>query len=457
MLDKMIQFGEKPGYLSIVSTIIDGIARRALVAGERLPPQRELAHRLGVAIATVGRAYTQLEQQGFVKSHVGRGTYIAGGRGKSEGSAGIVTTETIDLSTYRVPVPDLDGALTDTLKAIIAEHHPQQILGSSPAAGQFSHRQAMSDWLKRSGVDATAEQVVITNGGQHATMAALSTLTHAGDTIATEEFTDPKMKSVASHLDRKLLGVAMDGDGMVPASLAALCRSQQISAIYVTTRAQNPTNATLPLSRRQEIAEIAREHDLPIIESDIYGTTMADPTPPIFSIAPERTHFITSLGRIAGPGIKIGCLVSPLNDVAKTQSGVGMSTGSATLIVAEIIKRWIVDNQLDGMIRWQQAENIRRLSLLATYPTLGTARTDIASPHVWLPLPEQWRAEEFIDAAMAEGISIAPTHSFVVGRRTMPHAVRLCIGAPQSVELLQVACERLERLLNAQPKSSFDA
>jgi DNA-binding transcriptional MocR family regulator len=248
----------------------------------------------------------------------------------------------------------------------------------------------------------------------------------------------------------------MDREGMIPDALADLCGRQRIAAIYVTTRCQNPTNATLPLARRQAIAEIARRHGLPIIESDIYGTITADPEPPIAAIAPERTHFITSLGRIAGPGMKVGCLVSPLSEVARTQSGVGMSTGSATLIAAEIGSRWIAENRLDDMIRWQQAENIRRVSLLATYPLLGAARTDIFSPHVWLPLPEQWRAEDFVEAALAEGVTIAPTHGFVVGRRLMPHAVRLCIGSPLSVEALQVACERLERLLAAQPKSRFD-
>lgn len=455
MLSKMIQFGEKPGYATIVSTIVDGIARRILVAGERLPPQRELAHQLGVAIATVGRAYTQLEQQGFVESHVGRGTFIAGGRTRSE-KIDEPTSEIIDLGTYRVPVPDLDTTLSDTLKAIIAEHHPQQILGSSPTAGQPAHRRAMAQWLEKYGINASAGQIVITNGGQHATMAALSTITHAGEIIATEECTDPRMKSVASYLDRRLIGVEMDADGMIPESLAELCQRERIAAIYVTTRCQNPTNATLPLARRVAITEIARRFNLPIIESDIYGTIMADPDPPIAALAPERTHFHTSLGRIAGPGMKVGCLVSPLNDVARTQSGVGMSTGSATLIAAEIGARWITENRLDAMIRWQQAENIRRLSLLATFPLLGMAKTDIASPHVWLPLPEQWRAEDFVEAAAADGVTIAPTHSFVVGRRPMPHAVRLCIGSPPSVEALQIACERLERLLGSQPKSSFE-
>lgn len=455
MLNKQIQFGEKPGYAAIVSSIVDAIARRILVAGERLPPQRELSHQLGVAIATVGRAYSQLEQQGFVVSHVGRGTFIAGGRVAPE-LGDTAVQDVIDLSTYRVPVPDLDTAFADTLKAIIAEHHPQQFLGSSPSVGQLSHRKAMAQWLTRFGIDASPSQVIMTNGGQHATMAALSTITHPGETIATEEFTDPRMKAVASYLDRQLVGVAMDEQGMIPEALAELCAKQKIAAIYTTPHAQNPTNATLSYDRRVALVDVARKHDLPIIESDIYGTLMTDTDPPIISIAPERTHFLTSLGRIAGPGMKVGCLVSPPGDVAMTQSGVGMSTGSATLITAEIGARWIASNRIDGMVRWQQAENLRRLSLLTTFPMLGTARTNVASPHAWLALPNPWRAEDFVNAAGAVGVSIAPTHSFVVGRRQMPHFVRLVFGAADSVEALQIACERLERLLNSRPKSSYE-
>lgn len=455
MTVNLIQFRDKPGYASIASSIIDGIARRILTAGERLPPQRQLAHQLGVAIATVSRAYVQLEQQGFVVSHVGRGTFIAGGRTGAD-TNGAPGDEAIDLATYRVPVPDIDTTLADTLKAIIAEHHPQQILGSSPAAGSAAHRQSLADWVRRFGIEASAQQIVITNGGQHATMAAISTMTHAGEAIATEELTDPRMKSVASYLDRKLVGIEMDALGMIPEALAEACDQQRVAAIYVTTRCQNPTNATLPADRRLAIAEVARRHNLPIIESDIYGTITNETELPIAALAPERTHFITSLGRIAGPGMKVGCLVSPLAEVTRTQSGVGMSTGSATLIAVEVGCRWINDNQFDPMIRWQQAENIRRLSLLTTFPLLGAARTNVFSPHVWLPLPEQWRAEAFVAAAAAEGVLIAPTHGFVVGRRSMPHSVRLCIGSPASVEALQVACERLERLLGSQPKGTYE-
>ncbi|WP_312895128.1 PLP-dependent aminotransferase family protein [Microvirga sp.] len=455
MIEQLIQSGTKARRQSIVSAVIDGIARRKLAPGEKLPPQRDLAHHLGVAVGTVGRAYAELETQGFVISHVGRGTFIADMRTARTQNA-LQLSEPIDMAVYRVPVPPLDDVFGDTLKAMAAEHRPDQILGSAPAAGRFEHREAFAHWLKRFGVFATPDQIVLTNGGQHAMMSAISTITHPGEVIATEEFTDPRMKMVVSHLDRQLVGIPVDQHGLLPEALDQICRTQTIAAIYCTTRSQNPTNITLRLERRQAIAEIARRYDLPVIESDVYGTIMADVDPPIFALAPERTHFISSLGRIAGPGMKIGCLVSPPDKVAQTQSGVGMSTGAATLIMAELGSRWITEGRIDEMIRWQQAEMLRRVSLIATFPVLGQARAIPTSSHVWLTLPEPWRAEEFVAAAAAHGVTIAPSHSFVVGRRSVPHAVRLVIASPPSMDLLETACERLERLLNTQPRIHGD-
>jgi DNA-binding transcriptional MocR family regulator len=453
MLDELIQSAEKPRFRTIVNAVIDGIARRTLTPGQRLPPQRNLAHDLGVAVATVGRAYTELEKQGFVTSHVGRGTYISDWKTLQQPFQAPKTAEPLDMAVYKVPVPPLDDAFASAVKAIVAEHRPEQILGTAPVAGHTAHRAALAHWLERYGIAVQHAQIVITNGGQHATMAALSTITHPGQVIATEELTDPRMKAVASYLDRRLVGIAADEHGLIPEALEHLCKAQTIAAIYCTTRNQNPTNTTLPIERRHAIAEIARRYDLPIIESDIYGTILADPEPPIFALAPERTHFISSLGRIAGPGMKVGCLVSPPGDVVRTQSGVGMSTGAATLIAAEIATRWIETGQIDDMITWQQAENLRRVSLITAFPVLGQARTAPTSPHIWLNLPEPWRAEEFVEAASAHGVTIAPSHSFVVGRRSVPHAVRLVIGAPPSLELLEIACDRLERLLNTQPRT----
>ena len=454
----LIQFPERPGYAEIAAVIVDGIARRSLTAGERLPPQRELAHGLRVAVATVGRAYAQLERQGFVESHVGRGTFIAGGRprlarGHAEDGAAIAWP--VDLASYRVPVPPLQADLAETLRAILAEQTPQRLLGSCPAAGHLAHRAAMAQFVRRLGVTAEPEQVVLTNGGQHAIMAALSTITNTGELVATEAITDPRMKAVASYLDRPLVAVEFDGHGMLPDALDRVCRDHRIAAVIVTPRAHNPTNSTMPADRRAALIDVVARHGLPLIESDIYGTILHDEVPPLAAMLPGQTHYITSLGRIAGPGMKLGCIVSPRGDVARTCQGVAMSTGTATPMLAEIAARWIVEGRIDGMVRWQQAENLRRVSLLETFAMLRGARAAAGSTHAWLPLPAAWRAEEFVSASEAQGVLIAPSHSFAVGRTHLPHAVRLCIGAPGSIEQLQAACTRLDRLLATRPRTAL--
>ena len=452
MIADLVQSNIKPRYKAIVAAVTEGVAQRRIPVGQKLPPQRELAHQLGIAIATVGRAYSELEQLGIVTSHVGRGTYISEIKPRyaaTEPDAG----QSIDMQTYRVPVADLPGLVAETLRAIATEDAAALLLENCPTQGEFSHREALASWLALSGVTTSPDQIIVTNGGQHAAMCALSTVTHPGQTIATEELTDPRMKAVAGYLDRQLAAVKMDAHGMLPDALEAVCNGgRRISAIYCTPRNQNPTNAVLPYERRVAIAEIAERYDIPIIESDIYGTLRQEKEPPIFALAPHRTHFVTSLGRIAGPGMKVGCLVSSPESVLRSQSGVGMSTGASSRLQAEIAARWIRQGHIKSMMNWQQTDALRRVSLLSAYSTLAQAVSLPTSPHIWLPLPEPWRSEEFVDTAAAHGITIAPTHSFVVGRREVPHAVRIVIGAPETIDTLKTGLDRLERILQNPPR-----
>jgi hypothetical protein len=65
-----------PRYLALVEALAEDVASGALPAGQRLPPQRDLAFRLGVTVGTVGRAYALAAQRGLVAGEVGRGTYV---------------------------------------------------------------------------------------------------------------------------------------------------------------------------------------------------------------------------------------------------------------------------------------------------------------------------------------------------------------------------------------------
>jgi len=132
-----------------------------------------------------------------------------------------------------------------------------------------------------------------------------------------------------------------------------------------------------------------------------------------------------------------------------------MSTGLASPLMAELACRMISSGKMLELMRWQQTENHRRLSIPRSMPILFEARGDPASGHVWLQLPDPWRAEELVDAAARElSVNIAPSHTFVVGRKTVLHAIRLVISAPETQEQLTLACERLEHLIDEGPRPS---
>lgn len=69
-----------PPYEQLRRQLAELITAGLLEPGDRLPPLRQLAGDLGVAVGTVARAYRELEQQGMLSSRRGGGTRVAAGR-----------------------------------------------------------------------------------------------------------------------------------------------------------------------------------------------------------------------------------------------------------------------------------------------------------------------------------------------------------------------------------------
>jgi len=65
-------------YRHIAEQVAGLIARGEFPPGSRLPTERELAQRFGVPRSTVRKTLAQLEADGAITRHVGRGTFIAG-------------------------------------------------------------------------------------------------------------------------------------------------------------------------------------------------------------------------------------------------------------------------------------------------------------------------------------------------------------------------------------------
>jgi DNA-binding transcriptional MocR family regulator len=207
-------------------------------------------------------------------------------------------------------------------------------------------------------------------------------------------------------------------------------------------------------ARREAIVEIARRHNLYIIENDAWGPLVEDRPPPIASLAPERTFYVTSFTKCGMPGLRTGYLVAPdllLSSVATRHL---VTNWSATSMVAEIATRWVADGTARELLHWQRAALKARNALAAEVLGDIPRRQHPNSLHIWLPLPSGWREDEFVAQARLHNVAVAPGASFAAEASVRTAAVRISVGATTRDELRQ-GLEVVARMARAEPEPAL--
>ncbi|MFI4986592.1 MAG: PLP-dependent aminotransferase family protein [Alphaproteobacteria bacterium] len=438
-----------PRYRAIVEAIAEDVSAHRLVPGTLLPPHRTLARRLGITVGTVTRAYDQAKRHGLVTGEVGRGTYVAEPpqHDGAAASGAKLTAELLDLRFNQPAVDYGSRALSETLKTLARRGNLNTLLDYQAAPGKEHHRLAGAKWVAKVGVVASPDQVVICNGAQQALMAAMATLTKPGDVVATEALNYPGIRRLASLFHVRLKGLAIDEEGLVPDAFAEACAAQRIAALICTPTIHNPTATTLPIERRRKIVEIAAAHGVPIVENDTYGQLPEDGLPPLYALGQGGCYYIGGTSKSLVPGLRIAYLVAPDPMVHRFADAVHATTWTTSSLVAEIAALWINDGTADAFIRWHRKEIATRQGLAAKYLGSLGYREHACSYHIWLPLAEPRRADEVVIQAQAAGVAISPGSVFAVEPQFIAQALRISLGAPLTLELLETGLKRLAAIL----------
>lgn len=446
---------ERPGpkYLRIADALAEDIYSGRLKAGDRLPTHRDLAWRLGVTVGTVSRAYAEAERRGLVVGEVGRGSFVR------PGARSAATLDmphmgaplSIEMGINRPPAhlgaPEFARALEELSRA----PNLGDLMNYQAHTGRWEHRVAGAAWISRRGLQVEADNVMVTSGAEHAIAAALMGLTDPGDTVMVEELTWSGTRALSSLQRLLLKPVPMDEQGMLPDAFEAACKTSGARMLYTMPTLHNPTAAVMPIERRAEIAEIARTYGITIVEDDVYGFLEADAPAPLSTFAPERSIYITAASKSIAPCSRVGYAAVPSDRIGRFSAAARALNWMAPPITAEIISRWIQNGTADIV-----ADRIRRDSAQRQ----AVAREELAgfdfattqnSFHVWLHLPEPWRAQDLVAAATAQGVSLTSTELFVPGRAETPHAVRVSVSSTHDIDELRRGLRILTRVLRRQP------
>ncbi|HYM32050.1 MAG TPA: PLP-dependent aminotransferase family protein [Candidatus Cybelea sp.] len=440
-----------PRYQAIAEAIGASIRSGELGPGVKLPPQRDLAWRLGVTVGTVTRGYMLAEQRGLVSGEVGRGTFVRQPRSGVQPILHAPSGDTLDLSRNAPAIGEPTRLLADALTELSQREGLEKLLAYAPTAGYAEHRAAGARWMGRVGLNVRPEQVVLTAGAQQGVAAALAALAEPGDRILTEQLTYCGLIDAARLLRLRPEGLPLDEEGIRPDAVEAACRAGRVRVLCVTPTNQNPTNATMSLSRREEIAALARRLDLIVVEDDVYGYLVEQRPPPIAALAPERTVYIASASKCIVPGLRVAWLAGPEALVPGLIDAVHALCVSVAALPAQIVSQWIEDGTADQLTRRHREEIARRQAIAAEVFAGFEMRHAPTSFNIFPTLPEPWRAQEFVEGARAKGIVIVPAGTFAVGRAEAPHAVRISLSAAPDTSTLKSALVTLADMARAGP------
>lgn len=443
---------------SIVDALRADIEGGKLKAGDRLPTHRELADRLGIAIGTVSRAYATAHRQGLISGEVGRGTFVASIPVPAGGIPnGNSDSPQIDLSTNRVARDTRDPIIREGLAALSSKFDISLLLDHyQPAAGVPRHRAVAAAWLSRRGFEVAPERTLICDGAQHGLYVTLASLTKPGDVVLTEQVTYTGVKAVASLCNLDLQGLAIDNEGIIPDAFAAACENGTAKVLYCVPTFHNPTATVMSDRRRREIAEIAEANGVTIIEDDVYGFLCDESAPlPIASYLPEQTYYLNSTSKSIAPGLRVGYIVAPIYAVQRLATSIYTTSLEVSPLMAELASVWIENGTALRIIEWKRAEMRARNELAFSILRFYKDRPLSTACHIWLTLPEPWRSETFAAQARERGVNVSPSEVFVAGRGVAPHAVRVCLGAPQDRSQLEKGIRILGEILQGLPEPAL--
>lgn len=455
-----------PLYRAIADAIERDIAKRTLAHGMQMPTHRALADRLGVNVATVTRAYAEAKGRGLLVGEVGRGTYVNGalpGGPAAEAPAPATPAlaratgrrDVVDFRINQPPTAEVEKALMRQLLSIAERTRGLGLLDYQHAPGILAHRAAGAKWVARAGVVAEPERIVVTNGAQQALMATFAVLTQPGNLVLTEAVTYSGIRGLAELFRVRLAGLSIDDRGLLPEAFEAACRKERPAALYLTPTIHNPTAATLPAERRRQIARIAEAFEVPIVEDDIYGPLAGGDPAPIHTLSEGECYYVCGTSKTVAPGLRIGYLVAPPAKVRALANAVYATTWSTPPLTAEIVTAWIESGVAERMLAWHRAESARRQA--AAREILGGFDI-LAQPigyHLWLRLPPDWRGNDFVAAANANGAALPSSSPFSVDPSATPRAVRLSLGLPESQARMEEGLRRVADTLrrHSLPKS----
>ncbi|WP_035059728.1 aminotransferase-like domain-containing protein [Andreprevotia chitinilytica] len=459
----------QPLYRQLASHYLHAIEAGTLAPGERMPSVRALMARHDVSLSTALQTCRHLENQGLLEARPRSGYFV-----RMPGRHALAAVEE---PVPTVPDPAQYVGIHERVSAIIARgrqspgainlcgasgapslypvealktaamralrNDPELFGAQAPPNGHPAFRSILAKRALAARINVHQDEIIVTYGCVEALNLALRAVAQPGDVIAVESPTFFGLLQILESLGMRALEIPTSPQTGI--SLEALELAVQtydnIKAVVVVPNLQNPLGSIMPDANKENLVHWCEAQGIPLIEDDTYGALSNADTPLAALKAWDHSDNVihcASINKVLAPGMRLGWIAA-----GKWHARVEMlkyaqsrpNEALAQITVADYMASPAFDRhvrRLRGNLREQRE---RMAEAVAAYFPVGT-RLSVPAGGVclWIELPGKLSSEALFNAALVEGIHIAPGVMFSNSRR-FDHFLRVSCGMPWSREL----------------------
>lgn len=441
----------------LVSAILKGV----IPPGAAVASSRDMAEQLGVGRITVVLAYQQLTDEGFLVSRERRGHFVnpdvlLGNLSKIIPQSSMPTGKQTDWEKrfhlnpsqqrsivkpadwQKYPYPFLYGQFDQTLfptsawrescsKTLnvldIKEWAPDLITRDDDSLVE----QIRTKILPRRGVWASAEELIITVGAQHALYMVGDLLIRSKTRIGIEDPGYPDARNIFISRTPYVVPIPVGSEGLIVSE-----DLKHFDYLYTTPSHQCPTGVTMPLAKREELLAHANRHDIIIIEDDFESENSfeGEPIPALKSLDQnDRVIYIGSLTKSLAPGLRIGFIVAAPQLIAELRALRRLMIRHPSTFTQRTLALFISlghnDAQLRRIALAQKERHDVMMQALKKYASSCEVVPVSGGGSCWLRLPNEVNAILLRAEAARVGVLIEPGDVFFMADKPPGNYVRL--------------------------------
>lgn len=447
-------------YEQLADDIAELIRTGVIAPGERVPSVRQASCTYGVSPSTVFQAYYLLEDRGLIQARPRSGYFVRSLAQSqlSEPNFSRRTSTSVDVDVSELVFSVLDSLkdpdmvafgsafpspklfplarLSRSLASGVRLMSPDSVIADMTSGNPDLRRQIAQRYMV-SGMSMPMTELVITNGAMEALHLCLQTVTQPGDLVAIES---PAFYATLQLLERlKLKAVEIPvhpGEGVDLNSLKESLQRFPIKACWFMSSLQNPLGASMTDQKKQALYDLLQQHQLPMIEDDVYAELYfgTQPPRPVKSWDTEGlVMHCGSFSKCLAPGYRVGWVAAGrfAEEVGRLKLMTTISPSVPSQVaLADYLQHGGYDRHLRKLRHGLESQQRAMLDSAAWHFPQETRVTHPKGGYfLWFEFPSKVDSLQLFKQALAEGISLAPGPIFSANRKYR-NCARLNYGHP---------------------------